>query len=129
MDLTRGLVREWVVGYEKAWRTAGTAQLSELFAGDAVYRTSPYGEPVTGLQAIEAMWEREREGPDEVFRMNSEVVAVEGSTAVARVEVWYGDPVAQEYRDLWLIEFDPDGRCISFEEWPFFPGQPYADRS
>ncbi len=70
------------------------------------------------------MWEAEREGPDEVFRMTSEVVAADGDTAVVRVEVGYGDPVRQEYRDLWIVRFAGDGRCASFEEWPFWPEQP-----
>jgi hypothetical protein len=47
------------------------------------------------------MWEAEREGPEEVFAMDSEVVAVEGDTGVACLEVRYGDPVRQTYRDLW----------------------------
>ena len=33
----------------------------------------------------------EREEPDEPFRMASEVVAVDGPTAVVRVDVHYGD--------------------------------------
>src|SRR5207247_503163 len=56
--------------------------------------------------------------------MASEIVAVDGGTAVVRVEVRYGNPVHQEYRDLWVIRFAADGRCAVFEEWPFWPGQP-----
>jgi hypothetical protein len=40
---------------------------------------------------------------------------------VARVEVRYGDPVGQQYRDLWVVRFDDAGRCIAFEGWPFWP--------
>ena len=64
------------------------------------------------------MWERERTGPDETFEMSSEIVAVDGDTGVARVEVSYGDPVEIEYRDLWIVRLDGDGRCVEFEEWP-----------
>jgi ketosteroid isomerase-like protein len=128
MKSTRKQVGDWLAGYERAWRTDGTAQLRELFSENAVYRMSPYEDPIEGLAAIERMWEAEREGPNEVFSMTSEVIAVDGGTAVVRVEVSYGDPVTQEYRDLWLIEFAADGRCASFEEWPFFPGQPYSAR-
>ncbi|MDI5937875.1 nuclear transport factor 2 family protein, partial [Micromonospora sp. DH15] len=84
----------------------------------------PYQKAVVGLPAIARMWEAEREGPDEVFHMTSEVVAVEDDTAVARVEVRYGDPADQEFRDLWIMRFAEDGRCDSFEEWPFWPTQP-----
>ncbi len=51
---------------------------------------------------------------------------MDGDTAVARVEVEYGDPKPQEYRDLWLIRFADDGRCRSFEEWAFWPEKPHA---
>jgi hypothetical protein len=49
------------------------------------------------------------------------IIAVDGDTAVVRVEVFYGEPIDQEYRDLWIIRFADDGRCHSFEEWPFWP--------
>ena len=50
---------------------------------------SPYEEPVRGLPAIAELWEAERDGPDEPFAMLHEIVAVDGDTAVVRVEVRY----------------------------------------
>jgi ketosteroid isomerase-like protein len=119
-------VKRWVAAYESAWRTPGTGALVELFSPDATYLQSPYQEPVTGLDQIAGMWEDEREGPDEIFTLTAEAVAVEDDTAVVRAEVRYGDPVRQEYRDLWIMRFDDSGRCSSFEEWPFWPGRPYT---
>ena len=69
------------------------------------------------------MWEAERDGPDEVFEISTEIVAVENDTAVVRAEVRYGQPVTQEWRDLWVVSFGPDGRCASYEEWPFAPAR------
>jgi len=120
-------VVSWVAAYERAWRTPGTEALAGIFTLNATYRQGPYDEPVTGLPAICRMWEEERQGPDEVFRMTSDIVAVDGATAVVRVEVGYGDPVRQEYRDLWVMRFTGDGLCESFEEWPFWPERPYSD--
>ncbi|MGH2983202.1 MAG: YybH family protein [Solirubrobacterales bacterium] len=117
----RAQIRQWVTDYERAWRTDGTGSLSELFSEDATYSTSPFEEPHHGLGAIASMWERERLGPDESFAMNSEVVAVEADTGVVRVEVRYGPPKEKLYRDLWIVRLDADGRCIHFEEWPFWP--------
>jgi SnoaL-like protein len=111
----------WLGNYERAWRTEGTAGLRELFTADATYRASPYAEPVVGLGAIARFWEAERDAPDEVFTMTTEIVAVDGDTGVARLEVRYGDPVRQEFRDLWVVGFAPDGRCATFEEWWFEP--------
>ena len=122
----RDRVEGWVAAYEHAWRTSGTAALEGIFTPDAVYSQGPYEEPCRGLAAIERMWEGERDGPDEVFEMTARIVAVDGDTAVVRVAVHYGDPVTQEYLDLWVIRFAGDGRCASFEEWPFWPGQPFT---
>jgi hypothetical protein len=124
---TRAFVIDWLAGYERAWRTPGTAGLGELFSDDAGYRLDPYDAPIEGLQAIASMWERERVGPDEEFTMQSTIVAVDGDIAVLRLEVHYEGPPPSEYRDLWILEFDQAGRCRSFEEWPFWPGRQRVD--
>jgi ketosteroid isomerase-like protein len=121
--MDRRRVAEWVRAYEEAWRAPGIEAIDALFTPDATYSQAPYHEPVVGAPAIAEMWEAEREGPEEVFRMDSDVVAVENDTGVVRVRVLYGDPVTQEFADLWVITFAPDGRCRSFEEWPFWPGK------
>jgi ketosteroid isomerase-like protein len=121
----RAAVERWVEGYERAWRSAGTDELGELFAPDASYLVSPWREPIEGLDALRRFWEDGRDGPDEAFRMTSEVVAVEGTAAVVRVGVEYGeDRGGGRWRDLWVLRFDADGRCVAFEEWPFAPSQP-----
>jgi hypothetical protein len=111
----------WIDAYERAWRTAGTEMLGELFTETATYSTAPFEPPHEGIGAISRMWETEREGPDEAFEMTWGLVAVEGDTGVARVEVRYRDPPARHYRDLWVIRLGADGRCEAFEEWPFWP--------
>ncbi|KGN40290.1 nuclear transport factor 2 family protein [Knoellia aerolata] len=121
MTTDRASVEHWVAGYVVAWRTAGTAPLSDLFTADATYSPSPWASPLRGLAEIGPWWEAERDGPDEEFTLTHEVVAVDGSTAVVRVAVEY--PTSR-WRDLWVMTFAPDGRATSFEEWPFAPAQP-----
>ena len=58
--------------------------------------------------------------------MTSKVVAVSGDTGVVRVLVRYGEPVTQEYVDLWVVRLDDSGRAVHFEEWPFWPGKPHT---
>ena len=53
--------------------------------------------------------------------MTSDVVAVDGDTAVVRVEVEYAGAKATRWRDLWVIRFADDDRCAHFEEWPIAP--------
>jgi ketosteroid isomerase-like protein len=119
----RAAFAAWIEAYERLWRAPGTAGLRELFTADATYLHSPYEDPIAGLAAIEHDWETERDGAGEAFTMAARVVAVDGDTGVAKVLVRYGDPVHQEYLDLWLVRFAADGRCSAFEEWPFWPDQ------
>lgn len=124
----RAMVSRWLAGYEAAWRAPGTDGLAGIFTDDATYLHSPYEEPVAGLDSIRRMWDEDRQCPGEVFSLATEILAVDGPTAVVRAEVRYGDPVRQEYRDLWIIQMRDDGRCSWFEEWPYWPGRPYSAR-
>jgi hypothetical protein len=117
-SVTRDELSGWVEAYERAWRTPGTDALRELFAEDASYQTAPYLEPYRGLAAIEEVWEREREGPDERFTLRWEIVAVDADTGVVRTEVSYEES-RQEFRNIWIVRFDDSGRCAHFEEWFF----------
>jgi ketosteroid isomerase-like protein len=121
------MVSRWLAGYEAAWRAPGTDHVAEIFTQDAAYLHSPYEEPVVGLQAIRRMWDEDRDGA-EAFTLATDILAVDGATAIVRAEVRYGDPLRQEYRDLWVIRLRDDGRCIWFEEWPYWPGRPYSAR-
>ena len=115
-------IEDWVAAYEALWRAPGTEMLAEIFAPEVVYLTSPWGRPVHGLQAVAELWEAERDGHDAQFTMESRVLAVDGATAVVRAEVEYA--AGGRWRDLWVLTFDAQGRCASFEEWPFAPAQP-----
>ena len=119
--MDRAQLTKWLKGYERAWRAPGTEALSALFAEDATYSTGPYENPHRGVDAIARMWEAERLGPGEEFQMSSEIVAVDGDTGVARIEVRYGTPKDKDYRDLWVVRLNDDGLCSQFEEWPFWP--------
>lgn len=110
-----------MAAYERVWRTPGTDQLAELFTEQASYLTSPWAEPLVGLDAIAVFWEAERVGPDEGFTMSAQVLTVDEPLAVVRAEVDYA--TGNRWRDLWVLRFASDGRCEAFEEWPFAPRQ------
>jgi ketosteroid isomerase-like protein len=116
-------VVRWVDDYVRAWRDGDVAAVRTLFTEDAAYRRSPYEPSEVGHAAIEAFWAEDR---GETFTVTAEPVAVQGSRAVVRLEVGYGDPVTQEYRDLWVLHFSDDGRVDDFEEWAYWPGRPYT---
>jgi ketosteroid isomerase-like protein len=116
-------VMRWVADYERAWRDGDVGGVERLFTSDVVYRRSPYNPPDVGHDAVKAFW---RDDAGSTFTVAAEPVAVEADRAVVRLEVRYLTPHEQEYRDLWVLRFAPDGRVAEFEEWPYWPGQPYA---
>ncbi len=122
--MTRDEVMLWVESYERAWRGQDVESVERLFTPLATYLRSPYDRPLDGHQAIKEFWIDDEEGP--VFTMTGHVIAAEGTDAVVRVKVEYGDPVRQEYLDLWVLHFADDGRVEHFEEWAYWPDKPYA---
>jgi ketosteroid isomerase-like protein len=122
-----GAVMRWVAGYERAWRDGDLGAVERLFSADVHYRKSPYEPDAVGHDAVREFW---AEDAGLVFTVRAEPVAVQGPVAVVRLLVRYETPDEQEYRDLWVLRFAADGRVEDFEEWAYFPGQPYTtDRS
>lgn len=121
--MDRDQVLAWVAAYERAWRAEDPGAVAKLFTPDAKYRPSPYEESRVGHAAIADLWLADA---GEVFTVRPWVVAVEGHDAVVRLDVTYGDPARQEYRDVWLLRFADDGRVEDFEEWAYWPGRPYT---
>lgn len=116
-------VMRWVARYEAAWRDDDLEAVEDLFSADARYRPSPYEESEIGHDAIRAFWLDDK---GKTFSMSASPVAVDGRDAVVRVVVSYGDPVYEEYCDLWVLHFTDDGRVDDFEEWAYWPGRPYS---
>ena len=123
--MTRAAVMRWVRAYEDGWRSEDRSAVGRLFTDEVQYLRSPYASPLVGHSAIEDFWVDEDEDGS-VFTMSAEPVAVEGADAVVRVLVRYGEPVTQEYRDLWVLRFAADGRVAHFEEWAYWPDKAYT---
>jgi len=120
--MERARFEQWIADYIRLWKTPGTDALGELFTADATYRASPWGEPVRGLDAIARFWDAERVSAEERFDIEHELLAVDGNTGVARLQVDYLD-TGDRWRDLWIIELADEGRCRAFEEWPIAPDE------
>jgi ketosteroid isomerase-like protein len=123
--VTRDEVMSWVAAYEAGWRAEDLSAVDRLFTEEARYLRSPYAPPLVGHPAIRDFWVDDDEDGT-VFTMSAEPVAVDGADAVVRVLVRYGEPVTQEYRDLWVLRFAADGRVEHFEEWAYWPDKPYT---
>jgi hypothetical protein len=70
----------------------------------------PYEEPKIGHEGIKAFW---LDDAGEVFSAVAEPFAVEGKQAVVRIEVRYGEPVQQEYRDLGCFSSPRTAGCVT----------------
>ena len=109
----------WLDRYIEAWRSGNPDDIGALFSDDARYHYGPYGEPVTGRDAIVASW---TDDPDEPGSWQAEYrpVAVDGEVAVATGESRYTE--GKTYSNIFVCRFDADGRCTEFREW--FMGHP-----
>jgi hypothetical protein len=118
--MTREQVAKWLTAYSKAWETYDPQAIGDLFSADAAYYYHPYDEPTRGREAIVASWLAE---PDPARRYTGEYlpVVVEGNRAAAQGQSRYfaedGKTLEREYRNLFLLTFDDEGRCSEFREW------------
>jgi uncharacterized protein (TIGR02246 family) len=130
--MTREAVQAWLDRYIAAWESYDPAAIGELFAPDAQYRYHPADEPIVGRDAIVRSWvepDGDASSRDDAgtYDARYEPWAVDGDRAVA--VGWSRDwtdasraTVRTVYDNVYLVEFDGDGRCRSFTE--FFRERP-----
>jgi hypothetical protein len=112
-------VTAWLDGYSQAWGTYDPVQIGALFSEDAEYHYDPFQPPVRGRDAIVADWLEERDEAG-TYEGRYRPVLVAGDQAVARGYSRYFDTngaVRDEYDNLFLLRFDPNGRCAEYREW------------
>ncbi len=121
MALTNETVSAWLRSYVDAWTTYDPDTIGGLFTEDASYRYHPFDDPIRGRVAIVASWVdgKDRAG---TYEGNYQPVVIEGDLAVVngRSRYFKDDSkreLEREYDNLFLIRFDDEGRCRSFEEW------------
>lgn len=121
MPLTKETVAAWLAAYVRAWETYDPDTIGDLFAEDATYSYHPFEEPVRGRLAIVASWLHNQDAPG-TYGGRYEPVAIEGDLAVANGRSRYFKDASKaelvrEYDNLFLIQFDEQGRCRSIREW------------
>jgi hypothetical protein len=125
--MTRADVQRWLDRYVAAWKSYDEAEIADLFSTDAEYRYHPWDEPVRGREAIVADWiapdgsasSRDAEG---TYDAAYDAWAVDGDRAVAVGTSDYFTDASRTTRDrryhnVYLLEFDADGRCRRFTEY------------
>jgi ketosteroid isomerase-like protein len=109
--------QEWIEDYGAAWRTGDADTVSELFAKDAVYRSSPFRPPAVGREAIRAYW-RESCSTQADLELHFGRPLVNGN----RVTVEWWATMRDSGEDLTLpgamiLRFGPGGRCEELREY------------
>ncbi|MDE0547098.1 nuclear transport factor 2 family protein [Microbacterium sp. C7(2022)] len=107
-------------GYLDAWRTNDGDSIRALFTEDATYRGSArHLDPATGIDAIVALWDEERDAP-ETWSYSGGVDLETPGHAVIRGTTTYTDGVkAGAYANVWLVRFDESGKACEFQDWWF----------
>lgn len=114
--MTHDDVTRWLDAYMDAWRSYDPEAIGALFRDDATYRYHPWAAPVVGRDAIVAGWLANRDEPG-TWSAEYHPWAVEGDRAVATGVSRYDNADGkQTYHNVFLIRFDPDGRCAEFSE-------------
>ena len=116
-------VARWLTSYVDAWSSYEPSAIGELFSEDAVYRYHPWDEPtpsrITGRDAIVASWLGDQDAPG-TWSAEYRPWLVNGDRAVAVGASRYlsadGGTVEREYYNVFLLDFDDEGRCREFTE-------------
>jgi uncharacterized protein (TIGR02246 family) len=119
--LTRETVAAWLRAYARAWETYDPDAVADLFSEDATYLYHPFDEPIRGRLAIVASWIEDKDAAG-TYDGRYEPVAIDGNLAVAHGRSRYFNDASKtelvrEFDNLFLIEFDDQGRCRFFREW------------
>jgi hypothetical protein len=117
--MTRDDVQRWLDRYIAAWRANQREPIEALFTEDAIYRYHPYGEEAFhGRDAIAGSWLDDIDAPDS-WEAEYAPFAVDEDRAVATGWSRYAatvDEPERTYHNVFLMRFDPDGRCAEFTE-------------
>jgi ketosteroid isomerase-like protein len=125
----RPMVRRWLDAYVAAWKSYDETEIADLWTKDAVW-AYPFRVRATGREAITAEWMAEKEvfvgrGYDAAYAP----IAIDGPFAVTHGRTLFFDVATgttqAEFDNVWVLRFEPDGRCAEFHEW--FAGRPEHD--
>ena len=107
-------VTRWIDAYIDAWRSNDPESIAALFTEDATYAYHPWDEPLQGREAIVADWLKE---PDEPGSWEAEYrpLLVHDDRSIVTGITRYAD--GKTYSNLFVIDFDDEGRCPAFTEW------------
>jgi hypothetical protein len=112
-------VEAWIDAYVLAWAANDAKAIGDLFADDARYYTHPFRDPWVGRDQIVRGWMDDPDAPGS-WSADYGPVAVYEKTGVVRGKTTYFNKdgsTRTEYANIYVIEFDDDGRATEFTEF------------
>ena len=111
--------KRWLDAYGRAWEARDPAAAAALFAPDARYHWTPFGEPKRGRAGIAQAWQ-EATSRQYHIRFRYEILAVKGSQGIAHwwtslVRAATNQPVRID--GILLVTFNSENLCEMFREW------------
>jgi ketosteroid isomerase-like protein len=107
---------DWLERYFAAWASNDPAEVTELFAKDAVYSYGPFSDEARGREEIVRRWVQGGTQPG--LRTAFEPLATAGERGIAHFAVTFQEGQGRVQMDGILVcDFDGRGRCTYHREW------------
>jgi ketosteroid isomerase-like protein len=118
-SLTPAAVESWLARYGEAWQQRDPDLAASLFTEHAAYHEMPFDAPKAGRAGIRDYWTTVTADQRNVD-FNSQLVAVNGRTAVARWSASLSSAstgVRVELDGVFILTFEDSGLCSELREW------------
>jgi uncharacterized protein (TIGR02246 family) len=118
--LTPGDGQDLFARFKDAWERRDPDAMLELFAEDAEYRTDPFMQPLTGVNAIREQWNTVAVEQAHI-EFDVERVWVSGRTVLGNWHVAYTRQASAQRvraRGFTTMELDDAGQITRMREWP-----------
>lgn len=116
--MTYDQVDKWIEKYVEAWRDNDAPKLAGLFSNQATYKETPWSNTIQGLSNIEKFWKEVCSSQGD-FETRSKIIAVKGATAEVHLNVMYKSDKPSKWQDVWVLTFNSEGLCDSYQGWPW----------
>lgn len=127
MLLTTDAFAAWLDSYKAVWEEQDSDRITSLFTEDAIYRETPFDEPMTGRDAIRDYWIAGAESAQDDITFGYDILAVTGNVGLCRWTARFkriatGETIMLD--GIFRCVYSPDGAddidgpiCANFEEW------------
>lgn len=121
--MTEQDVQRWLDEYGRAWVDGDPDQAVALFTDAAVYRETPFDDPMRGRREIRKYWQEGAADAQEDVEFSAQVWAVVDQTAIAGWQATFtrnGSGARVELDGTFRLTFVVERgalRCSRLEEW------------